>query len=367
MRTRFYISDTMKIEKSTVRIKDIARLAGVSEGTVDRVLHKRGDVSSKSLEAVNKVLEEINYTPNILARSLASKKIYRFLYLIPNNQKGDYWWTVEKGFEMAMQEFAGYNISFEKACFDQYNINSFIEVADKILLNLPDAVFISPIFRDETLRLTSKLSESGIPFSFIDSMIEEADFLTYYGQNSTLSGYIAAKFLVEDLRDGDKILVIRTNRKGSVSNQTRNRYTGFMNYMIEHKLEDKIHILEVELLDDNEASNKELLSEILSKNPDVRAAVTFNSKVYRLAAKFESLGINTVRLIGYDLLDENVNYLKKGVISLLLAQRPEKQAYMSARDTCKKLIFKQEINKINYMPIDILIKENIEAYMHFLD
>ena len=138
----------MEKDNSNLRIKDIARMAGVSEGTVDRVLHKRGDVSVKSMNAVNKVLNEFNYTPNILARSLASKKIYRFIYLIPQNQPGDYWSTVEKGFEMAMPEFAGYNVTFEKACFNQYDVSSFNEEAAKLLLNLPDAVFIAPIFKD---------------------------------------------------------------------------------------------------------------------------------------------------------------------------------------------------------------------------
>lgn len=357
----------MKIEKSTIRIKDIARLAGVSEGTVDRVLHKRGDVSSRSLEAVNKVLEEINYTPNILARSLASKKIYRFIYLIPFNQKGDYWSTVEKGFEMAMPEFSGYNVSFEKACFNQFDVNSYNAIAEKLFQNLPDAVFIAPIFKDETLQLTTKLTQAGVPFSFVDSMIEEADFLTYYGQNSTLSGYIAAKFLIENLTIKDKILVIRTKRKGAVSNQTRNRYDGFMTYLKEKDLENKIKIIQIEFLDDNETLNTEILRDTLANNPDIRAAITFNSKVYRMAAKFQLLGVENVRLIGYDLLEQNVNYLKNGVITLLIAQRPERQAYMSAKDMCKKLIFNQDVNKINYMPIDILIKENIEAYMHFLD
>jgi hypothetical protein len=40
---------------------------------------------------------------------------------------------------------------------------------------------------------------------------------------------------------------------------------------------------------------------------------------------------------------------------------------MSAKDMCKKLIFNQDVAKINYMPIDILIKENIDAYIHFLE
>jgi len=140
-----------------------------------------------------------------------------------------------------------------------------------------------------------------------------------------------------------------------------------MNFLKDNNIETKIQIIEAELLDDNQVSNTELLKSIFSKNPSIRAAITFNSKVFRLASKFESLGIQNVRLIGYDLLDENVNYLRKGVISMLIAQRPEKQAYMSAKDMCKKLIFNQEVSKINYMPIDILIKENIDAYMHFLD
>ena len=46
--------------KKNYTIKDIAELAGVSKGTVDRVIHKRGKVSSKALEQVNKVLDQNN-------------------------------------------------------------------------------------------------------------------------------------------------------------------------------------------------------------------------------------------------------------------------------------------------------------------
>ena len=44
-----------------IKVKDIAQMAGVSAGTVDRVLHKRGNVSAKSREAVEKVLSEVGY------------------------------------------------------------------------------------------------------------------------------------------------------------------------------------------------------------------------------------------------------------------------------------------------------------------
>ena len=52
-----------------IRIKDIAQRAGVSAGTVDRVLHNRPSVSKASFEKVKKVMEEMNYTPNMYARN----------------------------------------------------------------------------------------------------------------------------------------------------------------------------------------------------------------------------------------------------------------------------------------------------------
>ncbi|MCL1938738.1 MAG: LacI family DNA-binding transcriptional regulator [Candidatus Azobacteroides sp.] len=57
-----------------IRIKDIALLAGASEGTVDRVLHHRGVAAVRSVKIVNKAVKRLNYSPNLFARSLASKK-----------------------------------------------------------------------------------------------------------------------------------------------------------------------------------------------------------------------------------------------------------------------------------------------------
>jgi Transcriptional regulators len=350
-----------------IRIKDIAKLAGVSEGTVDRVIHQRGDVSAKSLEAVNKVLEEINYKPNLIARSLASKKQYRFVCLYPEHKMGDYWQTINDGFDLAASEFTHYNVQIEKYYFNQFDTLTFIAKSNEILQMKPDAVFIAPIFRDETLNFTSKLHHLNIPFSYIDSMIEETDFVTYYGQHSFQSGYIAAKLLLSPLVENEKVLVIRTQRKGAVSNQTLNRNNGFLQYIKEKQLENKLGLINVEFKDDNEDANLEILRAVFASQSNIKAAITFNSKVYRLAMHLEALNHLDVKLIGYDLLEQNVAFLKQDVISFLIAQRPNQQAYFTVRDMCRKLIFKQEIKKINYVPIDILLKDNIEDYMNFTE
>jgi len=350
-----------------IRIKDIAALAGVSEGTVDRVLHDRGDVSAKSREAVTKVLVEMNYSPNLFARSLASKKQYHFICLFPAHQAGNYWEEIDKGFDIAAQDFMHHNVQIEKQYFNQYDTQSFVNVSNSILLRDPDAVFMAPIFREETLAFTRRLTDKNIPFSLIDSLIEEADFVTYYGQNSFNSGYIAAKLLLGSLPEDTQIIVARTHRKGSISNQTNTRNNGFMHYIRENNLNDRFELINVEFNNVDENANLDLLREVFATHTNIKAAITFNSKVHRLARLLETLNHTNVRLIGYDLLQQNVTYLQQGVINYLIAQRPDKQAFYSIRDMCRKLIFRQEIKRINYVPIDILLKENIEDYINFTE
>ena len=80
------------MEDQNYTIKDIARMAGVSAGTVDRVLHNRGDVSPKSKAKVQKVLDEIHYQPNVFAIGLAAKKKYTF---IQNKEEKEKPWSID--------------------------------------------------------------------------------------------------------------------------------------------------------------------------------------------------------------------------------------------------------------------------------
>ncbi|MCY8149727.1 LacI family DNA-binding transcriptional regulator [Bacillus paralicheniformis] len=66
-------------------IHDVAKKAGVSPTTVSRVLNNRGYISEKTKEKVYKAMEEINYFPNDLARSLFRKRTHLIGLIIPNS------------------------------------------------------------------------------------------------------------------------------------------------------------------------------------------------------------------------------------------------------------------------------------------
>ena len=67
-------------------VHDIAREAGVSLATVDRVLNGRPGVREKTVEKVNGAVERLGYVRDINAANLARQRLYRFVFLLPQGR-----------------------------------------------------------------------------------------------------------------------------------------------------------------------------------------------------------------------------------------------------------------------------------------
>ncbi len=67
-------------------VYDIAKAAGVSLATVDRVLNNRPGVRKTTCDKVQRAIKEIGYVRDIAAANLARRKMYRFAFLLPDSQ-----------------------------------------------------------------------------------------------------------------------------------------------------------------------------------------------------------------------------------------------------------------------------------------
>lgn len=74
----------------SVTIKDVARAANVSVATVSRVLNKKSNVSDEAIEAVNKAVETLGYSPNFLGRDLRKSETRRILAIIASTEQTFY-------------------------------------------------------------------------------------------------------------------------------------------------------------------------------------------------------------------------------------------------------------------------------------
>ncbi len=353
----------MSEEKKNIRIIDIARIAGVSSGTVDRVLHNRGKVSKEKREKIEKVLQEINYQPNIIARSLAMKRHYTILVMIPYFEAGGYWDVLNSGIARAGRELENFNIDIEYLFFKQYEEDSFAGHVRKMQDKKFDAVLIAALFKQPTAELSKLLDEKEIPYVFIDSNIMDQNNLAYFGADSYNSGAVAAKLMMyETGKENDLFIAKITTNNKKDSAQTYIREQGFRDYLGKNGYQGNIHSVE---LSDDYTTMLRRLSRLQESAQEVIGGVVFNSRIHELASILFSgvnHGYSKVKLIGYDAIEKNLEALKKGHLAFLLSQRSEMQGYNGVKTLSNYLLLGKKTEKTHYMPIDILIKENLHYY-----
>ena len=155
-----------------------------------------------------------------------------------------------------------------------------------------DAVLIAPNFRNETLALTDYLQAKKIAYAFIDFNMEEANALTYIGQDSYKSGYIAAKILMRNYQagEGQELVLFLSNNKNSPAEiQMQRRLAGFMSFITEEYEELVIH--EVVLNKSNQENNQKTLDEFFpAASESCTLGVVFNSRVYQLGEYLRQCG-----------------------------------------------------------------------------
>ncbi|MFZ4546643.1 MAG: substrate-binding domain-containing protein [Bacteroidales bacterium] len=348
-----------------IGIKDIAKQANVSIGTVDRVLHKRGEVSETTREQVLKIIDELGYSPNLLAKSLASKIKYTIAVLIPDSVGNSYWEKPLEGIKAAALEIKKFNFEIQIATFDYSNENSFIEKSNEILELNPSGFIFAPVFYDSSVSVIEKCNLLEIPYVFIDVFIENCKNLAYFGQNSAQSGYLAARLMNLSIKQViSHIYIVKPLNPSAPVYHLNLRENGFVSYYSEENSNQAIlHSMDVDI--SSPAALVESLDTIFVSGNKPSGLFVANSRVHLVASYFEKNKIKNVILIGYDLLQENIEYLEKGIIQFLICQKPEEQGYKSVFAIFTHLFLKDPVKKLNFSPIDIIMKENMEYYKNF--
>lgn len=341
-------------------------MSGVSTGTVDRILHKRGKVSIEAKEKVEKVLKEIDYHPNLIARSLALKKQYNLITVTPIVFEGEYWDQLCMGISAAENELFSYNVKVRRLYFDQYDQSSFDRLIPQIESEDCQGVVIATLFKDSVIRLTQHLDELDIPYVLIDAYIEGTKAISYYGTPSFDSGYIGGRLIYNQIGEDEDIVIFKFSRAGAnLSTQVQIRENGFRAYLSDKNYQGRIHQVNIQAGDAEK--NEIIITDFLRKNPNVKRGIIFNSKAHLIGDYLRNNRTGKeFKLVGYDATGANIQYLKADRITHLIAQRPEVQGLNCIKALFRHLVLKEKNELINYMPIDILMKENIQYYNNYI-
>lgn len=346
-------------------IIDVAVKAGVSKGTVDRVIHNRGYVSPESRARVDQAIEELGYRPNMYASLLSRKGEKTIAILIPQATKDEYWGLLYDGLMRSESDLNSLGFVIRTFNYDQYDEESFKTAADSLFESKPSGVIFPPLFKEKSFELATRLHESGIPYVYIDTKIEEdGHYLAYYGMPMYKSGRLCAMLLTEHCRPEDlkQVATIRIIRDSSgKADPTALRREGFNDYIEEHF--PSCDILNFFINPKDPSKIDERMRVFFEQHPDIKHITMFNSRIHLVKDYLESHPDPERRVIGFDHLRKNIEMLNNGSVDKLISQQSMLWGRLAANNLTN-FILKQNVHERtdNYVHMDILSKLNIDNY-----
>ena len=146
-------------------IREVARLAGVSPITVSRVLNHTGLVNVETRARVEKAIAQLNYVPNVLARSFRFKRT-NTLALVLTDITNPFWTRVARGVEDTARK-AGYSVIL---CNTDENEIIQSDTIRLLLQKQVDGILLVP--RSEGAALVERIRQQGVPVVILDRRIE---------------------------------------------------------------------------------------------------------------------------------------------------------------------------------------------------
>jgi LacI family transcriptional regulator len=145
-----------------VTIYDIAKKANVSAMTVSRVINNKGRISDKTRAKVKRIMEELNYVPNEMARSLVLRET-QVLFLLITDIMNPFFTTLARGAEDAANK-QGYRVLFGNS---DESLDKEREYVETILKSRVDGVLLAPT-GDRSLPHLETLRAHDVPFVLFD-------------------------------------------------------------------------------------------------------------------------------------------------------------------------------------------------------
>lgn len=335
-------------------IKEIAELAGVSRGTVDRVLNNRGSVNSQTAQKILDIARALDYKPNRAGIVLAAQKKNLKIGVLLFDTGNPFFEDVISGVQAKAEELAGYNVSIVllRSGFDAAAQLKAMEHLEAMEVN---GIVLSPYNDDLIRRKINDLNSQGIPVITTNTDIENSQRLAYVGCNFYRSGETAAG-LMHRMAAGTVYAGIITGSSKVLCHT--DRIAGFLGRI--QTAYPNIHVVQTVENSDDEFESYDLTAGLLKEHPEINALYFTAGGVYGGCRAVLAAKRSNMTIITYDKVSTTRELVLGGVISATICQQPAVQGtlplelmftYLATGELPEKEYY--------YTAVDIRIQENI--------
>ena len=309
-------------------IQMVADRAGVSRGTVDRVLNNRSYVKAEVRTRILAAMQELGYvSPRDAHQRVLSESRFspiRLGVILPNWPDDHFRSEVQRGIQTARAELTDFHVDV-MLCHCQTDIpGEVIELLDQLVADGAQGIAMCAIANIAIEAKIDQLAAQGIPTITFNSDLPNSKRLCFIGQDYRRSGRIAAELMSKCIDPKGKILAAVGNLE---FDGHRTRLDGFCERM--HELGfDNGQIEIVETFNDYHTTYRKVL-ESLSRCPDLSAIYMANQSV---AGCTEAIHAATpkarIRVICHDISESTKRLLRSGDVDLAISQDIYQQGYL---------------------------------------
>jgi len=334
---------------------DIARVAGVSLATVDRVLNGRSGVRSATIERVNKAIEELGYVRDTAAASLARRHFYRFLFILPDTEN-EFVLALEDALSSQYLKLRHQRVGISKETTPPFDSNALVELIDRVNPTEIDGIAVfgpeTPAVRDAVRRAKDR----GLSVVALVADLPNGPRDHYVGIDNFAAGRTAATLMGRFVRGAGKILVLTGSR---IARDHLERRSGF-DMIMERNFPNLEVIATIEGQDDPDLV-RALLPEIFEAHDDILGVYSSAAGNLGLVKFLEEWRRNDLTVIAHELTPLSRTALSNGTFDAIISQDTG-HLIRSAVRLLKAEVDKTPVDKTQErIRIDIYLRENIPA------
>jgi LacI family transcriptional regulator len=334
-----------------VTIYDIAKKANVSAMTVSKVINNAGRISEKTREKVRLVMEELNYVPNQMARSLVLQQT-NILFLLITDITNPFYTTLARGAEDAAKQH-GYRLLFGNSDENLMKEGEYIET---ILGTRVDGVLFSPA-GDRSLPNLETLRMHKVPFVLLDREVPGIECDVVIGDSKA-----GARQLVEHMIDHKHQRIALINGSLEVSS-ARLRQEG---YIEAHKL-NEIPIREDNMLELSYSAHSDLSTIekwLKSLNPLPTAIVAGNNVLAVEAIRaIQNCGLQVPEDISIACFDDLGSIFEITPFLTVVAQQAYQFGFMGVQLLIERIMERETAKpwKKIILPVELLPRKSVTS------
>ena len=327
------------------KVREIAQQAGLSEATVDRVLHQRPGVRENTVAEVNQAIADLDKQ-----RAQLRLNGRRYLVDVVMQTPRRFSDAFRAAVEAELPAFAPAMLRARFHLWESGSADQMVDTLDRIRGS--HGVVLKAQDEPEVAEVVDRLVRSGVPVVTYATDVPASARCAYVGIDNHGAGVTAAYLVQQWLADNPSDVLITVSR--TVFRGEGEREVGFRSGL-RHSGRT---IVEVSDSDGIDATNERLVLEALEAHPEVRAVYSVGGGNTATVAAFDKLGRDCRVFVAHDLDADNRRLLREGRISAVLHNDLRADARLALR-----LILQERgalpVEPVRPVPIQVITPYNI--------